>query len=217
MNPPAPPRIALTGGIASGKSTVAALFAGLGVPVLDLDELARAVVAPGSALLERVIGHFGPALRRSDGSLDRQALRERIFRDADARRELEALLHPAIRARAAEWSATAGGPYQLIVIPLLAETGTAGQYDRVLVVDCAESLQRARLAQRDGDAAGTIDAALAAQASRAARLALANEVIHNDGEPAGLAPQVRELHRQYLQFAAARGGAPFAAGAGEAQ
>jgi dephospho-CoA kinase len=207
---PAPLRIALTGGIASGKSTVAALFVGLGVPVIDLDEIAREVVAPGTALLERVIGRFGPAMRQADGSLDRRALRERIFRDADARAGLEALLHPAIMARAAELSAAAGGPYQLIVIPLLAESGSAGQYDRVLVVDCAESLQRARLAQRDGATAGMIDAALAAQASRAARLALANEVIHNDGAAAGLAAQVRELHRQYLQLAAARARAPFA-------
>ena len=210
MNPPAPLRIALTGGIASGKSTVAALFAGLGVAVIDLDKIARAVVTPGSALLERVLAHFGPALRQADGSLDRRALRERIFRDNKARGELEALLHPAILARAADMSAAADGPYQIIVIPLLAESGLAWQYDRVLVVDSAESLQRARLAQRDGGSAGMIDAALAAQATRATRLALANEVIHNDGEPAELAPQVQELHRQYLQLAAARARAPFA-------
>ena len=210
MNPPAPLRIALTGGIASGKSTVAALFAGFGVPVIDLDEISREVVAPGTALLGRVFGHFGPALRQADGSLDRRSLRELIFRDALARGELEALLHPAILARAAELSAAAGGPYQIIVIPLLAESGSAWQYDRVLVVDCAESLQRARLAQRDGSTAGMVDAALAAQAPRAARLALANEVIHNDGEPAELAPQVRELHRLYLQLAITRARAPFA-------
>ncbi len=210
MNPPAPLRIALTGGIACGKSTVAALFAGLGVPVIDLDEIAREVVAPGTALLERVIGHFGPALRRPDGSLDRRALRERIFRDERARSELEALLHPAILARAGELSAAAGGPYQIIVIPLLAESGLAWQYDRVLVVDCTDSQQRARLAQRDGSTPAMVEAALAAQAARAARLALANEVIHNDGAAAELAPQVRELHRQYLQLAAARTGAPFA-------
>jgi len=217
MNPPAPLRIALTGGIASGKSTVAALFAGLGVPVIDLDEISRGVVAPGTELLGRVFEHFGPALRRPDGSLDRRALRERIFRDAAARSELEALLHPAILARAAELSAAAGGAYQIIVIPLLAESGSTWQYDRVLVVDCAESLQRARLAQRDGGTAAMVDAALAAQASRAARLALANEVIHNDGEAAELAPQVQELHRQYLQLAGASSGAPFARGSAQAQ
>jgi dephospho-CoA kinase len=217
MNPPAPLRIALTGGIASGKSTVAVLFAGLGVPVIDLDEIAREVVAPGTALLERVLGRFGPTLRRADGSLDRRALRELIFRDAGARGELEALLHPAILARAAAWSAGAGGPYQIIVIPLLAESRSAWPYDRVLVVDCAESLQRARLAQRDGSAPAMVEAALAAQASRAARLALATEVIHNDGAAAELAPQVRELHQLYLQQAAARARAPFAEGSGQAQ
>jgi dephospho-CoA kinase len=210
MNPPAPLRIALTGGIASGKSTVSALFAGLGVPVIDLDEISREVVAPGTGLLERVIAHFGPAMRQADGSLDRRALRERVFRDERARGELEALLHPAILARAAQRSAAAGGPYQIIVIPLLAESGSAWQYDRVLVVDCAESLQRARLAKRDGSTPAMVEAALAAQASRATRLALANEVIHNEGDPAELAPQVRELHRQYLQQAAAPAGAPFA-------
>ncbi|MDE2251247.1 MAG: dephospho-CoA kinase, partial [Gammaproteobacteria bacterium] len=102
MSPPAPLRIALTGGIASGKSTVAALFAALGVPVIDLDEVAREVVAPGTALLERVFARFGAGLRQADGSLDRRALRERILRDAAARAELESLLHPAILARAAE-------------------------------------------------------------------------------------------------------------------
>ena len=210
MKPPAPLRIALTGGIASGKSTVAALFGALGVPVIDLDEIAREVVAPGTALLEQVFARFGNGLRQADGSLDRRSLRERIFRDAAARAELEELLHPAILARAAERSAAAGGPYQLVVIPLLAESGAARQYDRVLVVDCAEPRQRARLAQRDGATEAMIDAALAAQAPRAARLALADEVIHNDGEPAALAPQVRELHRRYLELAAARAHAPFA-------
>ncbi|MDE2220977.1 MAG: dephospho-CoA kinase, partial [Gammaproteobacteria bacterium] len=199
----------------SGKSTVAALFAALGVPVIDLDEVAREVVAPGTALLERVFARFGAGLRQADGSLDRRALRERILRDAAARAELESLLHPAILARAAERSAAAGGPYQLVVIPLLAETGAARQYDRVLVVDCAEPQQRARLAQRDGATAGMIDAALAAQATRAARLALADEVIHNDAEPAGLAAQVQNLHRRYLELAAAR--APSARGSAQAQ
>ncbi len=210
MKAPDPLRIALTGGIASGKSTVAAQFARLGVPVIDLDQVAREVVAPGSALLAQVIERFGPGVRSGDGSLDRRALRAIVFNDADARRDLETLLHPAIRERAAECSVAAGGAYQIIVVPLLAETGTAGHYDRVLVVDCAPALQRARLAQRDGDSTGLVDAALAAQASRAARLALADEVIHNEGEPAALGPQVLELHRLYLQRAADRAAAPSA-------
>src|SRR5258707_15109826 len=116
-------RVALTGGIASGKSTVATLFAERGVPIIDLDLIAREVVAPGTALLEQVFAQFGGALRRADGALDRRALRELVFRDSGARRALEALLHPVISERAADQTARAGGPYQIIVIPLLAETG----------------------------------------------------------------------------------------------
>lgn len=195
-------RVALTGGIASGKSTVAALFASLGVPIIDMDELAREVVEPGSALLGQVLARFGPSVRNADGSLNRGALRDVVFRDAAARGELEAMLHPAILARASQLSAERGGPYQIIVIPLLAESDAAGQYDRVLLVDCDESSQRKRLAQRDGSSPAQIDAALAAQASRAARRAVADDVIVNDGDPATLEPKVRELHRQYLQRAA---------------
>jgi dephospho-CoA kinase len=196
-------RVALTGGIASGKSTVAALFAALGVPVIDMDQLAREVVAPGTAMLQQVIARFGPSVRNGDGSLHRAALRDLAFRDALARGELEAMLHPAILARATQLSAELGGPYQIIVVPLLAESGAARQYDRVLLVDCDETLQRSRLAQRDGSSAAQVDAALAAQASRAARQALADDVIVNDGEPSALEPKVRELHRQYLQRATA--------------
>ena len=194
-------RVALTGGIASGKSTVAALFAELGVPVIDLDQLAREVVAPGTALLAQVLAHFGPGVRAPDGSLDRRALRALVFRDAAARHELEAMLHPAIRARAAELAAAVPAPYLIVVIPLLAESGTAAEYDRVLVVDCDEALQRARLARRDSADAQLVAAALEAQAPRAARRALATELIDNDGEPAALAPRVRELHTHYLELA----------------
>jgi dephospho-CoA kinase len=204
MTPARPWRVALTGGIASGKSTVAALFAGLGVPVIDLDQIAREVVAPGSELLAKVLARFGPAVRSADGTLDRAALRELVFRDPVARRELEALLHPAIRARAAERSARAGGPYQIIVIPLLAESGSAAEYDRVLVVDCPEELQRQRLAQRDRAGSTLVAAALAAQATRAERLKLATDVIRNDATLEALRPRVQELHAQFLQLAAGR-------------
>ena len=168
-----PMRVALTGGIASGKSTVAALFARLGVPVIDLDQLAREVVAPGTALLAQVLERFGPSVQAPDGALDRRALRALVFRDAAARRELEGLLHPAIGARAAELAAAVHAPYLIVVIPLLAESGTVAEYDRVLVVDCDEVLQRARLARRDGADAELVAAALEAQAPRAARRALA--------------------------------------------
>ena len=196
-----PMRVALTGGIASGKSTVAVLFAQLGVPVIDMDVLARELVAPGTTLLGQVLARFGERVRAPDGALDRRALRELVFRDADARRGLDTLLHPAIRARAAELAAAVHAPYLIIVIPLLAESGYASDYDRVLVVDCDEPLQRLRLAQRDGGSAELIDAALRAQAPRAARLALATEVIDNDGGLAALAPRVRELHARYLELA----------------
>ena len=196
-----PMRVALTGGIASGKSSVAVLFAQLGVPVIDMDVLARELVAPGTTLLGQVLARFGERVRAPDGALDRRALRELVFRDADARRELEALLHPAIRARAAELAAAVHAPYLIVVIPLLAESGYASDYERVLVVDCDEPLQRLRLAQRDGGSAELIDAALRAQAPRAARLALATEVIDNDGGLAALTPRVRELHARYLELA----------------
>ena len=196
-----PMRVALTGGIASGKSSVAVLFAQLGVPVIDMDVLARELVAPGTTLLGQVLARFGERVRAPDGALDRRALRELVFRDADARRELEALLHPAIRARAAELAAAVHAPYLIVVIPLLAESGYASDYERVLVVDCDEPVQRLRLAQRDGGSAELIDAALRAQAPRAARLALATEVIDNDGGLAALAPRVRELHARYLELA----------------
>jgi len=195
-------RVALTGGIASGKSTVAAMFAAQGVPIIDMDVLAREVVAPGSALLAQVFERFGPSVRNPDGSLNRAALRELVFRDAGARADLESMLHPAILARAAQRSAELGGPYQIIVVPLLAESGAARAYDRVLLVDCDETLQRSRLAQRDGSNAAQVEAALAAQASRAARRALADDVITNDGDAAALEPKVRELHRRYLEQAA---------------
>lgn len=201
MNSHGPWRVGLTGGIASGKSTVAALFAELGVPVIDLDDVAREVVAPGTPLLERVLARFGSGVRAADGSLNRRALREVVFRDSAARRELESMLHPAILARTEERLASAGGSYQIIVVPLLAETGGAARYDRVLVVDCDEALQRARLAQRDGASPELVEAALRAQASRAARLRVAADVIHNDGSTQALRPQVQRLHEQYQHLA----------------
>jgi dephospho-CoA kinase len=196
--------IGLTGGIASGKSTVARLFAARGIPVIDLDQVAREVVAPGTPLLARVIERFGPAVRQADGSLDRRALRRQVFAHPEERRALEALLHPAIFRRAAELVAAADGPYRIIVNPLLAEMGAAGRYDRVLVVDCDEALQRARLAERDRSPPEEIDNILAAQATRARRLALADDVIVNDGDLAALEAKVEALHARYLELAAGR-------------
>jgi len=183
---------------------VARLFAARGVPVIDLDQVARAVVAPGTPLLARIVERFGPAIRQTDGSLDRRALRQRIFAHPEERRALEALLHPAILERAAELVAAAGGPYQIIVNPLLAERGVADRYDRVLVVDCDEALQRTRLAGRDGSPPQEIDAMLAAQATRAHRLTLADDVIVNEGDLDTLEVSVAALHERYLALAAGR-------------
>jgi dephospho-CoA kinase len=195
-------RVGLTGGIASGKSTVARLFAALGVPIIDTDELAREVVAPGTPLLRSIASRFGTELIRPDGSLDRRALRDLVFATAQDRDDLEAMTHPAIRELVEVRSAAAGGPYQVIAIPLLVEKGAAYRLDRVLVVDCDESLQIRRLQARDGSTLEQAKAILAAQASRAQRLSFADDVIANEGELASLRDQVEALHLRYLQLAA---------------
>ncbi|MGB8327208.1 MAG: dephospho-CoA kinase [Steroidobacteraceae bacterium] len=197
-----PWRVGLTGGIASGKTTVARLFAALGVPVIDTDEIARAVVTPGTPLLASIRERFGAGVIAPDGSLDRRALRDRVFADAQLRRELEALTHPAIRTEMETRSAIAGGRYQLIVIPLLIETGAASQVDRVLVVDCSEDNQLRRLRARDGCSREQAAAMLAAQAPRSARLAAAHDVITNEGDLAALRDEVERLHARYLELAA---------------
>ena len=198
-------RVGLIGGIASGKSAVSRLFAANGVPIIDSDELARVLLAPGHPLLGAVIARFGADLQRPDGSLDRAQLRERAFADPVARRDLEQLLYPAIAARAAQLGQEARGPYQLHVVPLLVEAGLTDRYDRVLVVDCPESLQLSRLLARDGIGLSLAHAMLAAQAPRAARLAAADDVIDNADGVEALAPQVAALHAKYLALAA---GAP---------
>lgn len=200
---PRPPRVGLTGGIASGKSTVSRLFEVLGVPVLDSDAIARDVIAPGTALLATLFERFGPGIRADDGSLDRSALRRLVFSDDGRRRELESLMHPAIRARTEQLAALAPGAYQLHVVPLLVETHAQGRYDRILVVDCPESLQLTRLLARDGMAETEARAMLNSQTSRAARLASADDVILNDGALDALAPRVAALHARYLALSAA--------------
>ncbi|MCS6947391.1 MAG: dephospho-CoA kinase [Steroidobacteraceae bacterium] len=200
-------RIGLTGGIASGKSTVADLFATRGVPVIDTDAIAREVVAPGTTLLASVAAAFGRDILLPDGSLNRRALRQRVFNDANERRRLEALLHPAIRTELERRSSAAGGPYQILVIPLLVEGGRAIAVDRVLLVDCPEELQIARLRARDGSSETEARAMLAAQASRAERRAAADDIIVNDGDRAALERQVAALHAHYLQYARERRGA----------
>ena len=193
-------RVALTGGIASGKSAIAALFTAHDVPVVDSDVIAREVVAPGTAALEAIRQRFGDGVLQVDGSLDRRALREQVFANPAARHDLEAITHPAIRSRMQEWSRTAAGPYQIHVIPLLVEGGGRRDFDRVLVVDCPEDLQVQRVMQRDGVNEASARRVLAAQASRADRLAIADDVIVNDGDQAKLSSAVDTLHQRYLQL-----------------
>jgi dephospho-CoA kinase len=198
-----PFRVALTGGIASGKTAVANFFASHGVPVIDTDVIAREVVEPGQPALAAVVDAFGTGVLAADGRLDRPRLRERIFGDAEARRRLEAILHPAIRAEMERQSRAAGGPYQVLVIPLLAEGGRRDHIDRVLVVDVPEATQIERLVRRDGVSRDQADAALRAQASRDARLAFADDVIENTGDVAALETRVAKLHGNYLRRAGA--------------
>jgi dephospho-CoA kinase len=193
--------VALTGGIASGKSTVAKFFAALGVPIIDTDQVARQVVEPGQPPLERLVERFGAAILTPDGHLDRPKLREIVFSDPRARADLEALTHPAIGSAVQAWSAAAGGPYQILIIPLLVEKGLTSQVDRVLVVDCEEDLQIRRLQARDGSTVEQAQAILNAQTSRAARLKAADDVIQNDGDLSAVRDQVSALHARYLQLA----------------
>jgi dephospho-CoA kinase len=197
-------RIGLTGGIACGKTTVANLFAALGASIVDTDLLAREVVAPGSPLLTQIAAHFGPSVLATDGSLDRRELRSRVFADAAERQWLERLTHPAIRALTDERCDAAVGPYCMVAIPLLVETGAADRFDRVLVVDCEPALQLARLVARDGTTRAEAEQMLAAQAPRAARLAVADDLIANNGDIATLRDQVEKLHRQYVAAAKAQ-------------
>jgi dephospho-CoA kinase len=197
-----PFRVALTGGIASGKTAVAKLFAARGVPVIDTDVIARQVVEPGEPALAAVVDAFGTAVLGEDGRLDRRRMREHVFGDAVARRRLEAILHPAIRAEMERQSRAAGGPYQLLVIPLLVESGRRDHVDRVLVVDVSEATQVERLVRRDAATREQAETALRAQATRDARLAFADDVIENTGDLAALEARVAGLHERYLDLAA---------------
>ncbi len=194
-------RVGLTGGIASGKSTAAKFFGALGVPILDSDQIARDVVEPGQPPLGRLVERFGPSILTPDGHLDRPALREIVFSDPRARADLEALTHPAIGAAMEARSAAAGGPYQILVIPLLVEKNLSAHVDRVLVVDCEEQLQLKRLRAREGSTLEQARAILNAQVPRAARLKAADDVIHNDTDMNAVREQVAALHTRYLDLA----------------
>jgi dephospho-CoA kinase len=195
-------RIGLTGGIASGKSTVADLFAARGVPVIDTDVIAREVVAPGQPALAEIGARFGERMLDATGNLDRAAMRQLIFADDQARQDLEAILHPRIGAETRRQSEEAGGTYQLIVVPLLTGSALRDFVDRILVVDCEEARQVERLLARDAESVEQARRILAAQSSREDRLAIADDVINNDHSLEHLRDQVDDLDREYRQLAA---------------
>ncbi len=197
--------VALTGGVASGKSAVARRFEALGINVHDADAAARAVVEPGEPALSEIEFVFGPQVLSSGGALDRRALRERIFDDADARRKLEAIVHPRVHAWLLRRTAMDRGPYCMLMIPLLAETWPQYDFvDRVLLVDAREEIQIERLVRRDGVTCEQARRTLDAQATRAQRRAIAHDVIVNDGDESALDAQVAALHAKYLELAARR-------------
>ena len=194
-------RIGLTGGIASGKSTVAELFAELGATVIDTDIIAREVVMPDQPALAEIRDAFGESMLNADGSLDRAAMRRLVFADEEARRRLEAIVHPRIQDETRRQSDQTGGVYQLIVVPLLVESPLRSFVDRILVVDCNEDTQMARLLARDAESADQARRILAAQASREERLAIADDVVNNDADLASTRSQVAALHEIYRTLA----------------
>ncbi len=190
--------VGLTGGIGSGKSTVAELFAARGATIVDTDAIAHELTAPGGAAIDAIRTRFGEGVLRADGALDRDAMRALVFDDPGARAALEAILHPMIRAESERRIVAATGPYVVHVVPLLVESaGRSGRFDRVLVVDCPVSVQIARVQQRSGLSAARIESILATQASREDRLAAADDVIDNAGDADALPAQVDVLHRRY--------------------
>ncbi len=193
-----PLRIGLTGGIASGKSTVADLFAEHDVPIIDTDVIARQLVQPGMPALDEIRTAFGDDVFDSQGQLDRASMREAVFSDASRREQLESILHPRIRDEAIAQSGATDGPYQIIVVPLLVESPMRDFMDRVLVVDCDEETQLNRLLARDAENEDQARRILAAQASRADRLGIADDVISNDGDLETTRQQVDALHEKYL-------------------
>lgn len=202
--PAAPFSVALTGGIAAGKSEVAARFANRAIEVIDADVIARELVQPGSPALQQIVETFGTDFIGADGQLDRRALRDRVFNDDGERKRLEAILHPRIHSEIQTRATAAASPYVVLAIPLLRESGRYGWVDRVLVVDASAETQLARLMARDGVTAELAESIRAAQASREQRLAIAADVVVNDGSLDDLDDAVERLHRRYLDLAAGK-------------
>ncbi len=195
--------VGLTGGIGSGKTTVADQFSALGVTLVDADLIAHQMTAPNGPAMPALIAAFGADIAAADGRMDRSVMRDKVFKDPSARARLEALLHPMIRAESDRQIAAARSPYVMTVVPLLIETGGhKKRVQRVLVVDCPEEVQIARVMARSALPRDQVLAIMKAQASRAQRLAAADDVVDNGGEAGAIAAQVQMLHRQYLKLAA---------------
>ena len=196
------PVIGLTGGIGSGKSTAADAFAGLGATVVDTDAIAHELTAPGGAAVPEIARQFGKAFIDASGAMDRKRMRDLVFSDAEEKQRLEALLHPMIRAESERRIAAAPGPYVIYAVPLLVESaGHRERVARVLVVDCPEALQIARVRQRNNLPEAQIRRIIASQIQRERRLSAADDVIDNSGDIAALHNQVRALHERYLALA----------------
>lgn len=194
--------VALTGGIGSGKSTVANAFAALGVPLVDADVIAREVVQPDCPALHAIVQRFGPAMLSAGGSLDRAALRARIFSDPAEKAWLNGLLHPLIQRQTEQQLRSARTPYVLWVVPLLIENNLQQRANRVLVVDVDRERQIARTLSRDGVSRAQVENILASQVSRQQRLACADDIIDNSGRPEEITDRVATLHQRYLALAA---------------
>ena len=191
--------VGLTGGIGSGKSTVADLFVAQGAALVDTDVIAHQLTAAGGLAMPQIVAAFGPALANEQGALDRSAMRRKVFADPSARGRLETILHPLIRQISDQHCAEATAPYVILAVPLLVESGSYRERcDRILVVDCPETVQISRVMARNGLSENEVSAILKVQASREQRLAIANEVIDNGAGLTNLYPRVAELHLKYL-------------------
>lgn len=199
--------VGLTGGIGSGKTTVADIFTSFGVTIVDTDAIAHELTGPRGGAMEAIAEAFGPGVLLPQGGLDRTAMRRVAFSDPEAKRRLEGILHPLIRSETERRCvAMAWAPYVMLVVPLLVESGVYRQrVDRVLVVDCNESTQVERVIARSGLTAEEVRAIMATQASREERLAVADDVILNEGDRAELEDRILPLHRRYLELAEVAG------------
>ncbi|NRR32798.1 dephospho-CoA kinase [Oxalobacteraceae bacterium] len=200
-SPPLPFSIGLTGGIGSGKSTVADLFAARGVSIVDTDLIAHSLTAPHGPAMEAIVAEFGPGFADASGALDRAAMRALVFSQPDAKTRLEAILHPRIRDTALAQAQAATGCYVMFAVPLLFESGTwRSRVNRVLAIDCPEEVQVARVMARNKLPEAQVRAIMATQVPRAVRVALADDIVLNDAGKDALEPQIERLHNLYLAF-----------------